>query len=121
MHDQIINDTLAVLRSVVKNEEKAKDLLQRYWLNKIAVIWTTEDVHRAANERDLALTQKEAVQVLRYVFDHHDAQCGLKWEDITNRIEDRVLGRKMTKREVDRFVHRDIIAIQKSTKRSTRP
>ena len=120
MHEHHIKGMLRALRSVPKDRTAAKERLERYWSDKIAIVWTVEDVHRAANEREIALTAEEANQVLRHVFDHHDAQCGIKWEDLTNRIEDCVLGRKMSKREVDRFVHHDIITIQKPTRNRRR-
>jgi hypothetical protein len=121
MHQHTIKGMLRALRPMLKDNIAAQQRLERYWLDKIAIVWTTEDVHRAANERELALTEEEATHVLQRLLDRHDAQYGLKWADITAYIEDRVLGRKLTKREVDAFVHRDIITIQKSTKRRKRP
>jgi hypothetical protein len=44
------------------------------------------------------------------------AQYGIRWEDLTTHIEDRVLGRKLTKAEVRQFVERDIITIHKPQK-----
>ena len=84
-------------------------MLECYWSDKIAIVWTTEQVHRAANEIEMALTEQEAKRVLEVMFNRHDPQYGLKWEDITNHIQDRVLGRKLSKRELSRFIHKDIL------------
>jgi hypothetical protein len=120
MQDQIINDMLAVLRSVVKNEEKARDLLQQYWLNKIALIWTTENVHQAANERETVLTENEAQEILTNLHQLHNPQYGLQWKDLYEAIEQSGFGRDITKRELNRFVHKDVLAIQKSSRSKLR-
>ena len=79
----------------------------------MALVWEVEDVHRAANEREVALTDKEAVTVLQTLLNQHNAQLGIRWEDLTTHIEDHLLGRKLTKAEVRRFVDLDIITIHK--------
>ena len=68
---------------------------------------------RRANERDVALTNDEAIDVLQTLLNQHNAQYGIKWEDLTTHIEDRVLGRKLTRAEIKRFVERDILTVQK--------
>jgi len=117
MHPHTIEEMLDALRSVLKDRARARRRLEKLWSNQVAIVWNVADVHRAANERALALTDTEARQVLRYLFEHHNAQYGLKWQDLTERIEDRVLGRKLTKHELHRFVHKDIITIQEPAKR----
>jgi hypothetical protein len=112
MCDHHIEEMLRKLRPALKTRNKAKHILERYWSDKIAIVWDTEDVFRAANEREVALTKKEAIKLLNELHDHHNAQCGLKWEDLTTTIKDQVLGRKLTKREIKRFVEQDIITIE---------
>src|SRR3954470_24628378 len=121
MDENNINGMLRVLRPLLKDTSAAKGRLEQYWSDKIAIVWEVRQIHRAANENEIALTNEEAERVLRQLFNHHNAQFGLKWEDLTNYIEDHVLGRKMSKRELNRFIHNDIIAIRKSTKRRKRP
>jgi len=89
MHSREIEEMLKVLRPVLKDRAKAKERLEKFWSDKIAIVWTTADVHRAANERGLALTEEEARHVLQRLLDRHDSQYGLKWADITTYIEDR--------------------------------
>lgn len=111
MKEQSINQLLDVLKPALKDRRKAKELLQTKIL---VIIWTVEQVYRAANERGLALTPAEALQVLGHLRFNYNAQYGIKWSDITDYIEDKVLGRKLSKRELNRFVHKDIIIVQKS-------
>jgi hypothetical protein len=113
MHHQHIEDMARKLTPVLKDKAKAQNILTRYWRNKIAIVWETKDVHRAANEHEVALTEREAIQVLQTLHDQHNAQCGLKWEDITTNIKENVLGRKLTKREVKQFVQHDRLTIQR--------
>jgi len=113
MHEEYIKDMVRRLNPMLKDKAKAYKILTRYWRDKMALVWDVEDVHRAANEREVALTNAEAIHVLQTLHDHHNPQYGIRWEDLTAHIEDRVLGRKLTKAEIKRFVERDILTVQK--------
>ena len=113
MDDQHIEGMIRALRPMLKDRDRSRAILECYWRSRMALVWTVEDVHRAANERELALTRTEAINVLETLHRQHNPQYGIKWEDLTTHIEDKVLGRKLTKREVDRFVKRDILTIHK--------
>jgi hypothetical protein len=113
MHEHHIDDMVRRLKPVLRDPQKAKVILQRYWRTRMALVWEVDDVHKAANELEVALTEKEAIQVLETLLNQHNKQYGIRWEDLTAHIEDRVLGRKMTNAEIKRFVERDIITVQK--------
>jgi hypothetical protein len=113
MDDHYIEDMVQRLKPMLKDPAKAKVILKHYWRDKIALVWETEDVHRAANERETVLTEDEAVKVLQEVLDNHDAQSGVCWQTLTDTIEDKGLGRDMTKLELRRFIHKDILTIQR--------
>jgi len=111
MYPQHIDGMLNALRPVIRKKARARKRLERYWSDKIAVVWTIEQIHRAANERELALTNAEALEVLKHLQDLHNPQYGIKWSDIPDFIDEYLLGRKLTKRQVRNFVHRDILTI----------
>jgi len=113
MHEHHIDDMVRRLKPIIKDPLKAKSILKRYWKTRIALVWMIEDVHRTANERGVALTNPEAIDVLQTLLNQHNAQYGIKWEDLTAHIEDRVLGRKLTRTQLNRFVKRDILTVQK--------
>ena len=113
MHEHHLDDMVQRLKPVLKDSLKARVILNRYWRTRMALVWEVEDVHRAANEREVALTNPEAITVLQTLLAQHNAQYGIKWEDLTTHIEDRVLGRKLTKAELKRFVEQDIITVRK--------
>ncbi len=75
-----------------------------------------QDVHRAANEKETVLTEQEARQALHDLHRHHDKQLGLRWKDLTDWIEESGLGRDLTKSELSKFIHHDILTIQQPAK-----
>jgi hypothetical protein len=113
MHEHHIDHMVRRLKPVLRDPQKARVILKRYWRTRMALVWMVEDVHRAANEREVALTNSEAIDVLQTLLNQHNKQYGIKWEDLTTHIEDRVLGRKLTNAEIKRFVERDIITVRK--------
>jgi hypothetical protein len=88
------SDLLKALRPALKSYSKAETLLEKYWRDHRAVVWTTEQVHRAANERGRVLTNAEARKLLYEFVRHHNPQYGFKWRDLLEIIEQSVLGRK---------------------------
>jgi hypothetical protein len=113
MYDYIIEAMVKALKPVLKNPAKAKQTLERFWADKMALVWDVQDVHTAANERELALTNQEAIKVLQELHHYHNKQYGIKWEDLTCYIEEYALGRKLTKRELKRFVERNLLTINR--------
>ncbi len=109
-HDQ---ELLKVILKTLENPKQAEKIVQRYYRDKITIVWKTMDVHRAANELRLALTEKEAMTVLETLHRQHNRQLGLRWEDLTAHIEAHVLGRKLNRREISQFVKHDQLTIQR--------
>jgi len=107
------SELLRVLRPVLLDEAKAEQILKRYWKSRIAIIWTVQHVHTAANERDRALTDTEATELLQLMLTNHDRQEGLKWSDLTSYIEEYKLGRNMNIREIRRFVKLNKLTIRR--------
>ena len=113
MHDYIIEAMVKALKPVLKNPAKAKQILDRFWSDKMALVWDVQDVHTAANEREVALTKDEAIKILQELHHYHNKQYGIKWEDVTAYIEENVMGRKLTKAEVKRFVDKNLLTLDR--------
>ncbi len=111
--NQLIAELLAQLRPALKSTAKAEHLLTDYWADKIALLWTTKDVHRAANEAKTVLTEQQARTILRSLHDNYRAQYGLEWQDVSEAIQESGLGRDITKRELHRLIHRDLLTIDR--------
>jgi len=115
--NQLITELLAHLRPSLKSVAKAEHLLTDYWGDKIALVWTIKDVHRAANESKTVLTEQQARTILISLHQHHNPQYGLRWSDLAETIQQSGLGRDIRERELHRFVHRDVLIIQPPTKK----
>jgi hypothetical protein len=113
MHHYIIEAMVKALKSALRNPAKAKQILERFWSDKMALVWDVQDVHTAANEREVTLTNQEAIKVLRELHQYHNKQCGIKWEDVTAYIEEYALGRKLTRAELKRFVDKNLLTIDR--------
>jgi hypothetical protein len=114
MHHYIIEAMVKTLKPVLKNPAKATQILERFWSDKMALVWHVQFVHTAANEREVALTRQEAIKVLRELHHYHNRQHGIKWEDVTCYIEESALGRKLTKAELKRFVEKNLLTINRN-------
>ena len=113
MHHYIIEAMVKALKPTLKNPAKAKQILDRFWSDKMALVWDVQDVHTAANEREVALTNRQAIKVLQELHHYHNKQYGIKWEDLTCYIEESALGRKLTKAELKRFMEKNILTIER--------
>ena len=113
MHDQIIDAMVKALTPTLKNPAKAQQILERFWTDKMALVWDVQDVHTAANEREVALTNEQAIKILQELHHYHNKQYGIKWVDVTSYIEEYALGRKLTKAEVKRFVEKNILTMNR--------
>ena len=112
MHDYIVKAMVKVLKPSLKSPKRAEAILERFWRDKIALVWDTEDVHTAGNEREVALTNHQATTVLQELHHHHDKQLGLRWSDLTSYIEEYALGRKLTRAELKQFVEKNRLTIE---------
>ena len=97
----------------MKGPNQGEQILDRFWRDKIALVWDVQDVHTAANEREVALTNQEAIKVLQELHHYHNKQTGLQWKDVTCYIEEYALGRKLTRRELKRFVEKNLLTINR--------
>ena len=112
MHDYIIEAMVKAMKPTLKNPAQAKHILDRFWSDKMALVWDVQFVHTAANEREVALTNQQAIKVLLELHHYHNKQCGIKWVDLTSYIEEYALGRKLTRAELKRFVEKNILTIE---------
>ncbi len=114
--NQLTEILLEHLRPSLRSVSKARQLLTDYWADKIALLWITKDVHRAANEAKTVLTEQQARTILRTLLDDYRPQYGLEWRDVTKAIEDSGLGRDITARELHRLIHLDELTVDPPVK-----
>lgn len=91
------------------NPVRSRKCLERYWRTRMALVWTVDQVHMAANERKLVLTQAEAITVLKTLHDRATPFKGLDWFGLIACIEENGLGRDITPAELKRFLQHNVI------------
>ncbi len=69
------------------DKQQVELVLSQYWADKVAVVWTTEDVHAAQDDFDehtetSSLTEEQAQSILQKAFDKHDVSVGITWESL---------------------------------------
>jgi len=85
---------------LVAGEEWFVPAMQEYWSDKIAIVWTTDDVHFAVNQHHQAVSEEVAQQALQSALDHHDAEYGVTWITLAGCAEP---CREMTEFEAEWF------------------
>ena len=73
--------------------------IEKYWENKCVISWCDHDVHFKANDMGLALTQEDAIQILKDVVRTQDCEYGVTWMSFETRIPD--FARQMTRAEIE--------------------
>ena len=89
MYEHHIKDmaTSLVEAGLATDGQLVELVLSQYWADKVAVVWTSVDVHTAQDDFDedketSSLTEEQAQSVLQRAFDKHDASKGITWEDL---------------------------------------
>ncbi len=111
MKEPHLSGLLHALQPALKSQKRAKELLERFWQDKQAIIWTTTQVHRAANENKTVLTEVDAQTILGDFISNHHHQYGLCFSDLVKAIEESGLGRKILAEETRNLVLRSILTV----------
>lgn len=89
MYDHHIKDMASSLveAGLATDGQQVELVLSRYWADKVAIVWTTEDVHAVQDDFDednetSSLSNEQAQSVLQRAFDKHDANEGITWESL---------------------------------------
>lgn len=79
-----------IAAGVVSPEDKPKadEALKGYWEDKIAIIWTRDDIISYAEQYDITLDDEAADEVLDDLFHNHDCNYGITWDTIGPRVDD---------------------------------
>ena len=79
--------TSLVEAGLASDQKQVELVLQKYWEDKVAVVWTSVDVHAAQDDFDedtetSSLSEEQAESILQRAFDKHDASEGITWESL---------------------------------------
>jgi hypothetical protein len=67
---------------------EALAVLSCYWEDKIAPVWSVEDVYDCAHRAEKPITRALAIEVLERAFDKHDAEYGISWITLDVTLEE---------------------------------
>ena len=80
-HIEEMTEAIAVTLKVNGTAREAiKDALTEYWYDKIAIVWTTEDVRSCKR----GISEEDAVEALQKVLRDSDASIGVRWDHIVD-------------------------------------
>ena len=89
MYDHHIKNMAVSLveAGLATDHQQVELVLAAYWADKVAVVWTTEDVHSVQDnfdedEQTSSLSDEQAQAVLQKAFDKHNASEGITWESL---------------------------------------
>ena len=73
--------------------------LYRYWQDKIADVWTADDVLTYANDHfpRVELTDDDAVKIVNEMFHLYNPEVGLNWDVLHTRIEEYIEDKEETR------------------------
>ncbi len=111
MDEPYLSDLLQALKPALTSQKRGRELLDRFWRNKAAVVWTTAHVHRAANENRTVLTEADAQLILQTFIRQHNHQYGLRWSELVERIQESGRGRDIRPAELRQLVKHDQLTI----------
>ena len=79
--------TSLVEAGLTTDQKQVELILSQYWTDKVAVVWTTDDIHAVQDNFDedtetSSLSEEQAESILQKAFDKHDANVGITWESL---------------------------------------
>lgn len=84
----IQNMASSLVEAGLATDQKQVELvLSRYWEDKVAVVWTNDDVHSIQDDFDediflSSLSEEQAQTVLQKALDNHDTDVGITWKSL---------------------------------------
>ncbi len=80
IYQAFIDEMLAVLLPSLADKQEAKQLLLNYWNQRIAFIWSVQDVVDSCKFYGGHISEQQASMVLKAVMEDYDPTCGVNQE-----------------------------------------
>ena len=89
MHTYMLEEMADALSNELGiQSSEALTVLSRYWEDKIAPVWSVDNVYDCAHRAEKPITRDLAIEVLERVFDKHDAEYGISWITLDVTLEE---------------------------------
>ena len=88
MYEHIKDMAASLVEAGLATDHQQVELvLAAYWADKVAVVWTIDDVHAVQEDFDedketSSLSEEQAQSILQKAFNKHDASEGITWESL---------------------------------------
>jgi hypothetical protein len=80
MNDHVIEEMAeTIAKELCVDHNDVLPILHRYWRDKIAPVWQVDDLLETALNIGNPITRTDAVEVLKDLFEGHDAELGITW------------------------------------------
>jgi hypothetical protein len=80
MNDYVLEEMAdAISKELHVDTNDVLRVLHRYWQDKIAPVWQVDDLLEAALNTGTPITKDDALEVLKDLFEGHDAELGITW------------------------------------------
>jgi len=80
MNDHVIEEMAeTIAKELHLDHNNVLHVLHHYWEGKIAPVWQVDDLLEAALNIGKPITKQDAVEVLKDLFEGHDAELGITW------------------------------------------
>jgi hypothetical protein len=80
MNDHVIEEMAdAIAKELHLEHNDVLHVLHHYWEDKIAPVWQVDDLLEAALNIGKPITKTDAIDVLKDLFEGHDAELGITW------------------------------------------
>lgn len=80
MNDHVIEEMAdAIAQELHIDHNDVLHVIHRYWEDKIAPVWQVDDLLETALNMGKPITKQDAVEVLKDLFEGHDAELGITW------------------------------------------
>jgi len=80
MNDYMLEEMAnAIAKELHVDSNAVLAILSRYWEDKIAPVWQVEEILGTALNVGKPITHADALEVLKDIFEGHDAELGITW------------------------------------------
>jgi len=80
MNDYMLEEMAdAIAKELHVDNNAVLSILNHYWEDKIAPVWQVDDLLEVALKTGIPITKDDAIEVLKDLFEGHDAELGITW------------------------------------------
>lgn len=92
--DELANEIGRAIAPTVANylfeSDAARGVLEEYFSDKIAIIWSIHDILKIAEHIDISIDESDAHDILHSLHSNHDPDIGITWDVVQDYIVDHI-------------------------------